>query len=75
MGVFEREFFLEFWKTLRCHWFCGSKTYHIHPIHYLFVWIPLEGFCTLHRLSSLLLDHFQKELCLCQRVCDQENMH
>ena len=28
MGVFEREFFLEFWKTLRCLWFCGTKTYH-----------------------------------------------
>ena len=33
MGVFEREFFLEFWKTLRCLWFCGIKTYYKVPAH------------------------------------------
>ena len=73
MGVFETELFLEFWKTLRCLWFYGTKTYHkvlTHPSHYKpFVWTPLEGVYTLHRLSSLLLDHFHKELCLCFSVC------
>ena len=40
MGVFEKEFFLEFWKTLRCLWFFGTKTYHkvlAHPSHPLAV--------------------------------------
>ena len=73
MGVFERELFLECWKTLRCLWFCGTKTYHkvlAHPSHPLVVRVDtLEGVYTLHRLGSLLLDHFQKELCLCFSVC------
>ena len=40
VGVFEREFILEFWKTLRCLWFCETKTYHKvleHPSHPLAV--------------------------------------
>ena len=73
MGVFEREFFLEFWKTLRCLWFYGTKTCHkvlAHPSHPLVVRVDtLEGVCTLHRLGSLLLDRFQKEFCLCFSVC------
>ena len=72
MGVFEREFFLEFWKTLRCLWFCGIKTYHkvlAHPSHPLVVCVDtFRGRFTLHRLGSLLLDHFQKEFCLCFSV-------
>ena len=40
MGVFEREFLFRVWKTLRCLWFCGTKTYHkvlAHPSHPLSV--------------------------------------
>ena len=59
MGGFERKFFLEFWKTLRCLLFYGTKTYHkvlAHSSHPLVVRVDtLEGVCTLNRLVSLLL--------------------
>ena len=73
MDVFERELFLEFWKTLRCLWFCGSKTYHkvlAHPSHPLAVRVDtFRG--RLHIALSWLVvgDHFQKEFCLCFSVC------
>ena len=54
MGVCEREFFLEFWKTLRCLWFCGTKTYHkvlAHPSHPLAVRVDTFG-GRLHIVSS-----------------------
>ena len=58
VGVFEREFFLEFWKTLGCLWFCGTKTYHkvlSHPSHPLAVRVDtFRG--RLHTASSWLVD-------------------
>ena len=79
MGVFEREFFLEFWKTLRCLWFCGTKTYHkvlAHPSHPLAIRVDtLRGH--LRTTSSWLVaaGSFPKGLFVFQRVCDQANMH
>ena len=80
VGVFDREFFLEFWKTLRCLWFCGIKTYHkvlAHPSHSLVVRVDtFRGH--LHIASSWLVAtrSFPKEvLFVFQRVCDQENLH
>ena len=60
-GSFEvgvlREFFLEFRKTLRCLWFCGTKTYHkvlSHPSHPLAVRVDIfRG--RLHTASSWLV--------------------
>ena len=75
-GRFERELFFEFWKTLRCLWFCGTKTYHkvlAHPSHLFPVRVDtFGGFCTLRHFGSLLLDH---SLFMFQRVCDQANLH
>ena len=80
MGVFEREFFLEFWKTLRYLWFCGTKTYHkvlAHPSHPLAV--RMDAFRgRLHIASSWLVvvRSFPKGVpFVFQRVCDQENLH
>ena len=80
MGVFEREFFLEFWKTLRCLWFCGTKTYHkvlAHPSHPLAVRVDTcRG--RLHIASSWLVvagSFPEGVLFVFQRVCDQENLH
>ena len=51
---FERELFLEFWKTLRCLRFYGTKTYHkvlAHPSHPLAVHVDtFRG--RLHTASS-----------------------
>ena len=56
-AVFEGEFFLEFWKTLRCVLFCGTKTYHkvlAHPSHPLVVHVDtFRGH--LHTTSSWLV--------------------
>ena len=75
--VFEREFFLEFWKTLRCLWFCETKTYHkvvAHPSHPLTV--TFRGH--LHIASSWLVaagSFLEGVLFVFQRVCDQANLH
>ena len=56
-AIFEREFFLEFWKTLRCLWFCGTKTYHkvvAHPSHPLAVRVDTFRGC-LHIASPWLV--------------------
>ena len=80
MGVFYRELFLEFWKTLRCLSFCGTKTYHkvlAHPSHPLTVHVDtFRG--RLHTTSSWLVatGSFQEEVSFVfQCVCDQENIH
>ena len=80
MGVFEREFFLEVWKTLRCLWFCGTKTYHkvlAHPSHPLAVHVDtFRG--SLHIASSWLVavgSFPEGVLFVFQCVCDQENLH
>ena len=80
MGVFEREFFLEFWKTLRCRWFCRTKTYHKvleHPSHPLAVHVDtFRG--RFHTASSwfVAIGSFPEGvLFVFQRVCDQENLH
>ena len=56
-AVFERELFLELWKTLRYLLFCGTKTYHkvlAHPSHPLAVHVDaFRG--RLHTASSLLV--------------------
>ena len=79
-AIFEREFFLEFWKTLRCLWFCGIKTYHkvvAHPSHPLAVSVDIfRG--RLHTASPWLFiaGSFQEGvLFVFQRVCDQANLH
>ena len=80
MGIFEREFFLEFWKTLRCLWFCGTKTYHkvlAHPSHPLAVHVDTFK-RRLHIASSWLVvagAFLEGVLFVFQRVCDQENLH
>ena len=73
--VFETEFFLEFWKTLRCLRFFGTKTYHkvlAHQSHPLAVCV--DTFCgRLHTASSWLVaaGSFPKGvLFVFQRVCD-----
>ena len=49
-------------RTLRCLWFCGTKTFHkvlAHPSHPLAIRVDtFKGVFTLHRLGSLLLDRF-----------------
>ena len=79
-AVFEREFFLEFWKTLRCLWFCGTKTYHkvlAHPSHPLVFRVnTFRGL--LHTASSWLVaagSFPEGVLFVFQRVCDQANLH
>ena len=79
MDVFEREFFLEFWKTLRCLWFFGTMTYHkvlAHPSHPLVVRVDtFRG--RLHTTSSLLVatgSFPEGVLFMFQRVCDQANL-
>ena len=80
MAVLEREFFLEFWKTLRCLWFCGTKTYHkvlAHPSHPLVVRVDTFKGC-LHTSSSWLVAAGlfpEGVLFVSQCVCDQENLH
>ena len=78
--VFKREFFLEFWKTLRCLWFYGTKTCHkvlAHPSHPLVVRVDIfRG--SLHTASSCLVATglFPEEvLFVFQCVCDQANLH
>ena len=80
MGVFERELCLEFWKTLRCLWFCGTKTYHKvleDPSHPLVIRVDIfRG--RWHTASSWLIvvGSFPKGfLFMFQRVCDQANPH
>ena len=80
MGVFYREFLLEFWKKLRFLWFCGIKTYHkvlAHPSHPLVVRVyTFRG--RLHTASSWLVvagSFPEGVLSVFQRVCDQENLH
>ena len=79
-GVFEREFFLEFWKTLRCLWFCGTKTHHkvlAHPSHPLAIRVDTFRGC-LHTSSSWLVvarSFSEGVLFVFQRVCDQTNLH
>ena len=79
-AVLEREFFLEFWKTLRCLWFCGTKTYHkvlAQPSHPLVVRVDtFRGH--LHTASSWLVvvgSFPEGVLFVFQRVCDQANLH
>ena len=79
-AVFEREFFLEFWKTLRCLLFCGIKTYHkvlAHPSHPLAVRVDtFRG--RLHTASSWLVvagSFPEGVLFVFKRVCDQANLH
>ena len=80
MGVFERESFLEFLKTLRCLWFCGTKTDHkvlADPSHSLVVRVDtFRG--RLHIASSWFVvagSFLEGVLFVFQRVCDQENLH
>ena len=80
MGIFEREFFLEFWKTLRCLWFCGINTYHKvleHPSHALAVCVDtFRG--RFHTASSCLNaggSFPEGVMFVFQRVCDQENLY
>ena len=80
MGVFEREFFLEFWKTLRCLWFCGTKTYHkvlAHPYHPLAIRVDTFRGRLNTTLSCLVTAGSFPEgvLFVFQRVCDQANLH
>ena len=77
MGVFEREFFLEFWKTLKCLWFCWKKTYHkvlVHPSHPLAICVDIfRG--RLHIASSWLVVvglFPEGVLFVFQCVCDQQ---
>ena len=78
-AFFYREFFLEFWKTLRCLWFFGTKTYHkvlAHPSHPLAVHVDTFRGC-LHTASSWLVatgSFSEGVLFVFQRVCDQENL-
>ena len=80
MGVFERELFLEFWKTLRCLWIYGTKTYHkvlAHPCHPLAVHVDTFKW-RLHTTSSWLVtagSFIEGVLFVFQRVCDQANFH
>ena len=78
--MFLRELFFEFWKTLRCLWFYGTKTYHkvlAHPSNPLVVRVDtFRGH--LHIASSWLTvaGSFPKGVMFVfQCVCDQENLH
>ena len=80
VGIFEKEFFLEFWKTLRCLWFYGTKTYHkvlAHPSRPLAVRVDtFRGF--LHTASPWLVAAGlfpEGVLFVFQRVYDQANLH
>ena len=80
MGVFEREFFLEFWKTLMFLYFCGTKTHHkvlADPSHPLAIRVDtFRG--RLHTASSWLVaagSFPEGVLFVFQRVCDQPNLH
>ena len=79
-AVFEREFFLEFWKTLRCLWIFGTKTYHrvlAHPSHTLAICVDTFKGC-LHTASSWLVvagSFLEGVLFVFHRVCDQANLH
>ena len=80
MGVFEREFFLKFLKTLRCLWFCGTKTYHkvlAHPSHPLAVRVDSFRWRLHATLSWLVAAGSFPEgvLFVFQCVCDQENLY
>ena len=79
-AVFKRELFLEFWKTLRCLWFFGTKTYHqvlAHPSHPLVVRVDtFRG--RLNTASSWLVaagSFPEGVLFVFQSVCDQANLH
>ena len=79
-AFFEREFFLDVWKTLRCFWFYGTKTYHkvlAHPSHPLAVHVDtFRG--RLHTASSWIVvagSFPEGVLFVFQRVCDQANLH
>ena len=79
-AVFERELFLEFWKTLRCLWFYGTKIYHkvlTHPSHPLAFRVDtFRG--RFHTASSWLVvvgSFPEGVLFVFQRVCDQANLH
>ena len=80
MGVFERESFLEFWKTLRCLWFFGTKKYHkvlAHPSHPFSVHVDTFRE-RLHTASCWLVasgSFPEGVLFVFQHVCDQENLH
>ena len=80
MDVFEREFFLEFLNTLKCLWFCGTKTYHkvlAHSSHPLAVRVDtFRG--RLHTASSWLIaigSFLEGVLFVFQCVCDQANLN
>ena len=77
--IYKREVFLEFWKTLRCLWFCGTKTYHKvleHPSHPLSIHVDtFRG--RLNTASSWLVavGYFSEGvLFVFQCVCDQANL-
>ena len=71
MGGFERELFLEFWKTLRCLWFCRTKTYHkvlAHPSHPLAVHVDtFRG--RLHTASSGCCWIISRRSSVCVSAC------
>ena len=80
MGFLERDFFLEFWNTQRCLWFCGTKPYNkvlAHPSHPLVVHVDtFRG--RLHTTSSWFVaagSFPEGVLFVFQRVCDQANLH
>ena len=79
-AVFERELFLEFWKTLRCLWIFWTKTYHkvlAHPSHPLAICVDTFRGC-LHTASSWLVvagSFPEGVLFVFHRVCDQANLH
>ena len=78
--IFEREFFLDFRKTLRCLWFCGTKTYHkvlAHPSHPLSVHVDTFRERLHTALPWLVAAGSFPEgvLFVFQRMCDQANLH
>ena len=80
MGIFEREFFLKFCKTLMCHFFCETKTYHkviAHPSQPLVVHVDtFRGhFQTASSWLIVSESFLEGVLFVFQRVCDQENLH
>ena len=80
MGFFEREFLLEFWKTLRCLWFCVTKTYLkvlAHPFHPLAVRVDtFRGRSHTTSYWFVTAGSFPEGvLFVFQRVCDQANLH
>ena len=79
-AFFRENFFLEFWKTLKCLWFCGTKTYHkvlSHLSHPLAVRVDtFRG--RLHAALSWLVaarSFPEGVLFVLQCVCDQVNLH